>query len=257
MNLEIHGCCFLVTGASSGIGRAIAERLLSEGANVGLVARGQDQLEKTVDELRQQYGEGRVVGWPTDCADEFALLELRLQIIQQWERLDGVIANVGDGQSVPDAIPDSEQWSKVWQTNFETALNTARVFLPLLQKSSGNLLFIASITGLEAVGAPVDYSTAKTAVIAFAQNLARKVAPEVRVNVIAPGNVYFPGSSWDDKIEDDSEKVEQMLQISVPMKRFGTPEEIADAATFLCSARASFITGSVMVVDGGQTVSLL
>ena len=77
------------------------------------------------------------------------------------------------------------------------------------------------------------------------------------MNVIAPGNVYFPGSSWDDKIEDDSEKVEQMLQISVPMKRFGTPEEIADAATFLCSARASFITGSVMVVDGGQTVSLL
>ena len=171
MNLEIQGCYFLITGASRGIGRAIAERLLSEGANVGLVARGQDQLEKTVDELRQQYGEGRVVGWPTDCADEFALLELRLQIIQEWEHLDGVIANVGDGRSVPDAIPDAEQWSKVWQTNFETALNTARVFLPLLKESKGSLLFISSITGLEAIGAPVDYSTAKTAVIAFAKIL--------------------------------------------------------------------------------------
>ena len=130
MNLELDQKYFLVTGASRGIGRAIAESLLREGANVGLVARGQVQLEQTVDELRQQFEEERVVGWPTDCADEFALLELRLQIIQQWERLDGVIANVGDGRSVPDAIPDAEQWSKVWQTNFETALNTARVFLP-------------------------------------------------------------------------------------------------------------------------------
>ena len=257
MNLELDQKYFLVTGASRGIGRAIVESLLREGANVGLVARGQVQLEQTVDELRQQYGEKRVVGWSTDCADEVALLELRQQITQRWKGLDGVIANVGDGRSVPDAIPDAEQWSKVWQTNFETALNTARVFLTLLKKSKGSLLFISSITGLEAIGAPVDYSTAKTAVIAFAKNLARKVAPEVRVNVIAPGNVHFPGSSWEEKIQTDPEIIEQMLQTTVPMKRFGTPQEIADAAAFLCSARASFITGSVMVVDGGQTVSLL
>ena len=257
MNLELDQKYFLVTGASRGIGMAIAESLLREGVNVGLVARGQLQLEQTVDELRQQYGEERIVGWPTDCADEVAMEELRQQLTQQWERLDGVIANVGDGRSVPDAIPDAKQWSKVWQTNFETALNTARVFLPLLLKSRGNLLFISSIAGLETIGAPVDYSTAKTAVIAFAQNLARKVAPEVRVNVIAPGNVHFPGSSWEDKIKADSEKVEQMLQTTVPMKRFGTPEEIANAAAFLCSSRSSFITGAVMRIDGGQTVSLL
>ena len=183
--------------------------------------------------------------------------ELRQQLTKQWERLDGVIANVGDGRSVPDALPDAEQWSKIWSANFETALNTARVFLPLLQESEGNLLFISSIAGLEAIGAPVDYSTAKTAVTTFAQNLARKVAPEVRVNVIAPGNVHFPGSSWEEKIEADSKNIEQMLQTTVPMKRFGTQQEIADVAAFLCSARASFITGSVMVVDGGQTVSLL
>ena len=119
-----------------------------------------------------------------------------------------------------------------------------------------NILFISSITGLEAIGAPVDYSTAKTAVIAFAKNLARKVAPEVRVNVIAPGNVHFPESSWEEKIQTDPEIIEQMLQTTVPMKRFGTPQEIADATVFLCSALASFITGSVLVVDGGQTVGV-
>ena len=77
------------------------------------------------------------------------------------------------------------------------------------------------------------------------------------MNVIAPGNVHFPGSSWEGKIKNDSAKVEKMLQTTVPMKRFGTPEEIADVAAFLCSVRASFITGSVLKVDGGQTVSLL
>jgi len=257
MKLELVQKNFLVTGASRGIGRAIAERLLREEANVWLTARGQEQLEQTIKELGLRFGEGRVIGCPTDCADESALQELLQQITKKWNRLDGVVANVGDGRSVSDAIPNTEQWSKVWQTNFDTALNSARVVLPLLQESRGNLLFISSITGLEAIGAPVAYSTAKTAVIAFAQNLARKVAPEVRVNVIAPGNVHFPESSWEEKIKANSEKVEQMLQATVPMKRFGTPEEIADAATFLCSVRASFITGSVLVVDRGQTVSLL
>ena len=119
MNLELDQKHLLVTGASRGIGRAIAESLLSEGANVGLVARGQVQLDQTVDELRQQYGVERVVGWSTDCADEVALLELRQQITQRWKGLDGVIANVGDGQSVPDAIPEAEQWTRVWHANFD------------------------------------------------------------------------------------------------------------------------------------------
>ena len=215
MNLELDQKHLLVTGASRGIGRAIAESLLSEGANVGLVARGKVQLDQTVDELRQHFGGKRVVGWSTDCADEVALMELRQQITQRWKGLDGVIANVGDGKSVPDAIPDASQWSKIWNTNFETAINTARVFLPLIKESKGSLLFISSITGLEVTGAPVDYSTAKTAVTAFAQNLSRKVAPEVRVNVIAPGNVHFTGSSWEDKIKTDHEIIEQMLQLDL------------------------------------------
>ena len=124
----------------------------------------------------------------------------------------------------------------------------------MLEKSCGVLLFISSIAGIEAFGAPTDYSTAKTAVIALAKNMARKLAKEVRVNVLAPGNVLFPGGSWDEKIKDDPSEVEKIIESTVPMNRFGMPEEIADAAVFLCSERAGFITGSILVVDGGQTV---
>lgn len=257
MNLEICQKKFIVTGASRGIGRAIAVTLLREGASVGLVARGKEQLEQTVEIMRQHYDEDRVEYWQKDCTDELALKKLRQQVTQKWGHLDGIVSNVGDGRSVPDPIPSAKQWSDVWCTNFGSALITARVFLPMLQHSRGNLLFISSITGLEAFGAPVDYSTAKTAVIAFAQNLARKVAPEVRVNVIAPGNVHFTGSNWEEKIQNNPSQVEDMLQSVVPMKRFGSPEEIGDAAAFLCSPRASFITGAVLRIDGGQTVSLL
>lgn len=257
MNLELQQKYFLITGASRGIGKAIAARLLDEGASVGLLARGQEQLERAVEELRRQYGNERVAGWPADCADKATLETVLHHVVQQWGRLDGVVANAGDGRSVPDAIPTPEQWDTVWHTNFDTALSTARVFLPMLRESRGCLLFISSITGLEAFGAPIDYSTAKTAVIAFAQNLAHKIAMEVRVNVVAPGNIYFAGSSWDAKIQADPERINGMLQTTVPMKRFGTPEEIADAVAFLCSPRASFITGAVLRVDGGQTVSLL
>ncbi|MBT6112168.1 MAG: SDR family oxidoreductase [Candidatus Marinimicrobia bacterium] len=256
MNLEIKDKIFLVTGSSRGIGKAIVERLLFEGAKVALVARGEESLNQAVNEFKNRFGEDCVEGWSVDCADEKELQNLQVSIEEKWKRLDGVIANVGDGRSVPDAIPSADQWSTVWRSNFDTALNTSRAFLPMLKATKGCLLFISSITGVEAIGAPIDYSTAKSALNAFAKNLSRKVAPHVRVNVIAPGNIYFPEGSWDKKMKNDEKKISELIKNTVPIQRFGKPEEIADTAVFLCSPRASFITGSVLRVDGGQTVSL-
>ena len=126
----------------------------------------------------------------------------------------------------------------------------------MLKKSQGVLLFVSSIAGVEAFGAPTDYSTAKTAIIALAKNMARKLALSVRVNVIAPGNVYFEGGSWDEKIQQDKKRVDEIIKSTVPMNRFATPQEIADSAVFLCSDRANFITGATLVIDGGQTVGV-
>ena len=91
----------------------------------------------------------------------------------------------------------------------------------------------------------------------MAKNMARKLASDgIRVNVIAPGNVYFEGGSWDEKIQQDKKLVDSIVNSTVPMKRFARPQEIADSAVFLCSRRASFITGATLVVDGGQTVGV-
>jgi len=253
MNLGLNNKLVLVTGASRGIGAAIAKSFLDEGARVIIVSRGSPQLFKTEKRLQKCYGKDSVVAQQCDCTNIHDLAVLENKIGSEWGEIDVVVANVGDGVSVDDALPNVEQWEKTWNINFESALHTARTFLPVLQKSRGCLLFISSIAAMEAFGAPVDYSTAKTAVTSLAKNMARKLAQEVRVNVLAPGNVFFPGGSWDDKMQENSQRVENIINTTVPMKRFGTPEDIADSAVFLCSERAKFITGSVLIIDGGQT----
>jgi len=257
MNLGLKGKKALITGGSRGIGAAIAKRLLIEEADVVIVSRGSKQLLKTETDLKRSFGDSRIYAEICDCTRSDSLLELRSRVKDRFGNLNIVIANIGNGTSVSDPLPDDHQWKKTWEVNFESALHTARTFLPMLQESKGCLLFVSSITAMEAFGAPVDYSTAKTAVAALAKNMARKLASEVRVNVIAPGNVLVGGGSWEKKIENNPDMVKKIIKSTVPMNRFGTPEEIADAATFLCSERASFITGSLLVVDGGQTVGVL
>ena len=256
MDLGLKDKRVLVTGSSRGIGLEIVQHFLREGAKVVISSRGEEQLLKVKSELIVNYGEERILSYACDFSVPTDVKKLATYIDHEWSGIDIVVANIGDGRSVPDPIPEAEQWQRLWNINFETALLTARTFLPMLEDSKGNLLFISSITALEAFGAPVDYSTAKSAVVAFSKNLARKVAGKVRVNVVAPGNVNFSGGSWDEKIKQDPERVDQIIKSTVPMQRFGTPDEIADAALFLCSDRASFITGSVLVVDGGQTVGI-
>jgi len=256
MNLELNNKQVLITGASKGIGLAIAETFLQENAKAVLVSRGSQGLFDNEKILQQEYGVDNVFAKKCDCTNNEELEQLKKSIESEWQGLDIVVVNVGDGRSVSDALPDNELWQKTWNNNFESALQTARAFLPMLEKSKGVLLFISSIAGMEAFGAPTDYSTAKSAIIALAKNMARKLAPNIRVNVIAPGNVYFEGGSWDEKIKQDKIRVDEIIKSTVPMNRFATPQEIADSAVFLCSNRASFITGTTLVVDGGQTVGV-
>jgi 3-oxoacyl-[acyl-carrier protein] reductase len=258
MNLYLKGKKTLVTGASRGLGLAISEGFLQEGAKSCLVSRGSNALFENESRLKSIYGAENVFSCKCDCSDIKSLDRLKGEIESKWHDLDIVVVNVGDGRSVSSALPTDKQWQKTWNSNFESALQTSRTFLPMLRKSKGSLLFVSSIAGLEAFGAPTDYSTAKTAIIALAKNMARKLASEnVRVNVIAPGNIYFEGGSWSEKVKNDIDKVNDYIKSTVPMNRFATPEEVADSVIFLCSGRAEFITGATLTIDGGQTIGVL
>lgn len=257
MELGLKDKRVLISGSSRGIGAAIARAFLAEKARVVVTSRNQDDLEQLKASWLAEYPSSQYLTERCDFTQSGDVEQLAQRLLEQWGGIDIVVSNVGSGKSLPDPIVSEEHFDQVFQLNFNSAIHTARCFYPLLKESRGNLLFISSITGVEALGAPVDYSVAKSATIAFSKNLARKAAKDhVRVNAIAPGNVFFENGTWDHKIKQNSQAVEQMLQSQVPMQRFGTPEEIADSVLFLCSERASFITGTLLRVDGGQTTGL-
>ena len=256
MDLHLNNKRVLITGSSRGIGYGMANAFLDEGARVILLDWENNRLTQSVEKLYGIYGTDRLLAFTTDCADALEWTKVIDEIDIAWGGLDVVIANVGDGRGPQDALPKADRFAAAWRSNFTTSEETARATLPLLNVSGGCLLFISSIAGLEAIGAPTDYSVAKSAIIALTKQMARRLAPTVRVNCIAPGNIFFPDGSWDEKIKNDPQRVESIIKSTVPMKRFGTPSEIAGAALFLCSERAAFITGSCLVVDGGQTVGI-
>ena len=247
----------LVTGSSRGIGLAIATAFLNEGARVVLTSRDQAALDRLKERLARDFSAYSMLALACDFTDSETIIDLHDRIVAAWNGLDILVVNVGSGRSVADLIPPVSHFRRIVQLNFDSAVDTAREFYPLIQKTRGNILFITSIAGLEAFGAPVDYAAAKSALNAFAKNLARKVGGDgVRVNCIAPGNIYFEGGSWAEKIEADPERVQKMLETAVPLRRFGRPEEIAAAAVFLASECSAFTTGACLIIDGGQTVSV-
>lgn len=258
MNFELKDQVVLITGSSKGIGKAIARAFLEEGSRVVISARNQTELDETKSEFEKKYPPEYIAtfcGDLTQSKDIKAILDF---VENKFHRLDHLILNLGSGRSVPDAVPSELNWNEVFQKNFGSALNMTREALPALKKNGGGgIVFISSIAGLEAIGAPVDYSTAKSALSAFAKNLSRKVADQqIRVNTVAPGNIFVSGGRWEEIQSENPSSVKSMLEEKVPMKRFGMPEEVASAVVFLSSQRASFITGATLVVDGGQTVSI-
>lgn len=257
MDLHLSKKRVLITGSSRGTGLAIARAFLKEEANVVLTSRNLSALDLLKKKLMLEFPQSSTLVFAGDLTDINAIETLRAQIFNEWNGLDILILNLGSGKSVAEPIPSIENFEKVFQINFDSAINTTREFYPLLRESKGNIVFIASIAGVEASGAPVDYSVAKSALIAFAKNLARKAAADgVRVNCIAPGNIYFEGGSWEEKVKAEPERIRKRIETTVPLQRFGKPEEVADVVVFLASERSSFTTGACWVVDGGQTAGI-
>jgi 3-oxoacyl-[acyl-carrier protein] reductase len=258
MDLQLKDQVAFVAGSSRGIGRAIAQGFLEEGGRVVITGRDVSILSKTQEELEGFYGEERVLAWHGNLALPDSPAAALKMTLERWGRLDHVIANMGDGRGRTGWELGSKDWQGLFNANLFGSANVVDGFLPhLVQAGRGSVVFIASIAALECLPAPLPYSAAKAALVNYGKNLACLLGPhKVRVNCIAPGNVIFPGGSWADRLQKNPEDVQAYIEAKVPLQRFGRPEEIADLAVFLCSARASFITGGCFVADGGQTMGI-
>lgn len=252
MDLKLNQKNVLVTGSSKGIGFGIAQAYLNEGANVMINSRGNIDLSMFKAASRNQISS---VSADVSTIDGINLISQKVLDVFKG-KLDVLVCNVGSGKSVPVGTETFEDWKKSFDTNFFSTTNTIEALKNLVTKESGSILCISSICGLEALGAPLTYSAAKAALNSYVVGLSRFLAREgIRINAIAPGNVLFEGSTWEQKLKNNKKGVLEMLEKEVPLKKFGDVEDISNMALFLSSDKAKFITGSIIVIDGGQVRS--
>ncbi len=258
MDLQLGDMVALVAGSSRGIGFATARAFLGEGCRTVVTGRDGPALEKARVSLEADFGPENLLAVEGDLGDVAAIDALLARIKDRWGRLDCLVANVGNGRGPAGWDVQEDDWHRIFEENLASTYRLVQQVLPLMTSAGkGSIVLVASIAGLESSPAPLPYSAAKAALANYGKNLARQVGSlNVRVNSVAPGNVLFPGGSWERHLEERRDEVLRQIESDVPMRRFGRPEEIADSIVFLSSARAAFITGSCLVVDGGQTRSM-
>ena len=257
MDLGLDGRTAIVTGASRGIGKYIAQALAREGCNVTICARTESDLEEAAEEIGEEGQD--VLAVPMDVTEAGEPERLVQKTADRFGRIDTYVGNVGGNRRGDFEELSDEDWEDLINLNFMSHVRVSRAAIPHMREVEGaSICYISSIFGRELGGAGLSlYNTTKSALISVSKVMAQELAPEIRVNSVAPGSIRFPGGSWDQRVKENPEEMEQFVQENIAIGRFGRAEEVADAVTFLCSERASLITGSCINVDGGQSHSLI
>ena len=262
MNLGLNNQSVLITGSSSGIGRGIADGFLKEGASVILTGTNKSNLLNVSKNFSNLYGKEKIHTHLGDLNKPEILDSLHQYIINESDGLNHLICNIGSGKSVLPLDEDVIEFKRMLDVNLFNAVRVVGKFSSMLEMSAmkdqfhPSITFIGSICGIETLGCPVAYASAKSALVSYAKNISFPLGRKgIRVNVVSPGNIMFPGSTWEKKIEENPKKINAMLKNEVPLQCFGSDEDIANATVFLASKCAKFVNGANWVVDGGQTRS--
>jgi 3-oxoacyl-[acyl-carrier protein] reductase len=263
MDLGIGGRAAIVTGSSRGIGRAIAERLCREGANVTICARRRDSLESARGAL-EGLGGGKVQALEADLADPGAIARVVEAAATAWGRLDILVNNAGAARGLPFEDLTRERWLENLELKLFGYLEMARLVLPHLQRNGwGRIVNIAGMAGVQPGARIMPVGLNNAGILNVMKALAdREAAHNILVTTVCPGGILTERQSQllQDAAKDKGISVaaaETEATAQVPLQRMGKAEEVADVVAFLASERASYVTGSVVLVDGGLHRAML
>ena len=254
MDLELAGKVAIVTGGSRGLGRAAAAALASEGANVVICARGEQALNSAAADLQKTAASGsRVVPVVADLSTEAGVNAVVDSAIKTFGRLDVLVNNIGLARGADLEATTDADWQEAFDQTLFPAIRMSRLAAPHLRVQGGAIVIVSSIFGREA-GGRMTYNAVKAAEISLTKSLAQQLAKDqIRVVSVAPGSILFEGGSWWKRQQADPDGIAKFIKQELPFGRFGKPEEVGNAIAFLASPKASWISGTTVVVDGCQS----
>lgn len=244
---NLEGSVALVTGASRGIGAVVAARLAEAGVKVGVnYLSSHDAAAEVVDSINRRGGEAMLV--EGDVGQETSAASAVKQVIDQWDRINILVNNAGINRDRLLLRMTSDDWDQVLTVDLKGAFLCTRHVMPhFIRQHGGRVINISSVVGISGNPGQANYAAAKAGLIGFTKAVAREVASRnVTVNAVAPGYVATG------MVEQLSEETRQRILDRIPMGRFGTPEDVAEAVLFLCGQGAAYITGQVLTIDGGM-----
>jgi len=238
----------LVTGASRGLGKAIAIALAAEGASIAAVARSEVALKETLEAIRATGGVAEP--YALDVSDETAVEATIEKIVARFQHVDILVNNAGVTRDGLLMRMKSEDWDVVLNTNLKGAFNlTKPVGRLMVKQRAGRIINISSVIGLMGNAGQANYAASKAGLIGFSKSVAREFASRnITCNVVCPGFIET------DMTKGLGEDLRKKLLEKIPLQRLGQPEDVAGTVTFLCSPAASYITGQILTVDGGMVM---
>ena len=245
--IDLDGSVALVTGSSRGIGAVIASRLARAGAKVGVNYRtSRESAEGVVEEITKAGGEAILV--EADVTQEDSAAAAIKQVVDRWQRIDILVNNAGINRDRLLLRMTSDDWDQVLDVDLKGAFLCTKYVMPhLIKQRKGRVINISSVVGISGNPGQANYAAAKAGLIGFTKAVAREVASRsVTVNALAPG--YITAGMADGLNEETRKRILDRI----PMGRFGTSEDVAEAVVFLCSEGAGYITGQVLTIDGGM-----